>query len=603
MEKNFEEIWDKYHRKTPIRKFDSNQTMYGLVNSQMEEYSSYPATEFFGNQMTFKELQESVDIMAQAFKNAGIKEGDNVAILTVSTPIVEQSMLALSKIGATQSWIDLRSKGKDLIKYINNSNCKTVIVFEDVLPMVESIINETDINKVIVSSPKDYLSPIVKQLAKLKDQKEGKKIIIPNDQRFITFNDFMKTGRSGEPVIPAKFDKDKESVIVQSSGSTGKPKQIAHTEYNFNESLNHYARLDFPYYAGKTTMHNSVPPFIIYGLDNTIYVCLAFGMNCLLHPQVEDTSVYEDLGKFDIALAAPVHYRYIFKKMNELQKEIEELKNDTSLNGVKKYKAALKEQQRILKGLNRAKVLVSGGDKMSLEEHMEMQQAFDKVIVNGYGNNEGLGATIVSPMYANRPGTVGVPIDGVELKIINPETGDPVTGTEPGELFISSDFIFKKYVNNPEETAHNRVVDENGKPWIRTGDLGYIDQDGFVVITGRSRRLIKKDAFKISPDAIENVIASLPFVNSCVVVGVDDPDVVSVPMAFVVVNDGIDFDEVKNQIIDKCYEELPDYEVPSYFEQLDTLPYTPNDKIDFRYLEQVGNEKVKKRKNSTSIKK
>ena len=593
MEKNSNQYW----RRKPIKEFDVNQTMYNLIKEENKNNLDLPATGFFGNEMTFGELQESVDVMAQAFKNAGIGEGDNVAILTVSTPIVEQSMLALSKIGAIQTWIDLRTKGKDLIKHINNSNCKTVIVFEDVLPLVESIINETDINKVIVSSPKDYLSPIVKQLAKIKDQKEGKRIIIPDDKRFITFNDFMKTGRDGEPVIPASFDKDKESMITQSSGSTGMPKLIAQTEYNYNQALQNIAYLDLPYYKG-TVVHNPVPPFIIYGLSNTIYVCMGFGMKCELHPGVEDSSVYDDLGKFDISLAAPVHYRYIFKKINELQKEIEELQKDNSLKGIKKYKAALKEQQRILNGLNRTKVFVSGGDKIGFDEHMEMQQAFNTPIVNGYGNNESMGAAIVSPMYANRPGTVGVPMHGYTIKIVDTDTGEEVQQGKEGEIYMTSDCLFKEYLNQPEETAKNLVFDGE-RSWIKTGDLGYVDKDGFVTITGRSRRLIKKDAFKISPDVIENAISSLPFVRECVVVGVDDPQYVSVPMAYVVLNDGIDFEEVREQIIDKCYEELPDYEIPSYFEELDSMLYTANNKIDFRLLEQKGNELVKRKNNQT----
>ena len=93
-------------------------------------------------------------------------------------PIVQQCLLSLSKIGATMSWIDLRTKAKDLVKYINSGNCKTVVVFEDVLPLLQSIIDETDIERVIISSPKDYLSPIVKVLANIKDMKEGKKRIL-----------------------------------------------------------------------------------------------------------------------------------------------------------------------------------------------------------------------------------------------------------------------------------------------------------------------------------------------------------------------------------------------------------------------------------------
>ena len=317
-----------------------------------------------------------------------------------------------------------------------------------------------------------------------------------------------------------------------------------------------------------------------------------------MHPQVEDSSVYDDLGKFEISLAAPVHYRYIYKKLSELKDDISRLEKSKRKDDRTTLSKKKKEIKRIQDGLKKAKLFVSGGDKISFEEHMEMQQAFDRVIVNGYGNNECMGAAIVSPIYANKPGTVGIPMHGVEVKIVDPESGMQLNKLESGEVYITSNCLFVEYINNLEETLQNRVVDEKGKPWIRTGDLGYIDESGYVVISGRSRRLIKKSAFKISPDSIENVILELPYVSECVVVGVNDSECVSVPMAFVVLKDKRNEDGLlKNKIKEKCEEDLPDYEVPSYFEIVEALPYTKNNKYDFRALEKMGNDLIAEQSN------
>ena len=146
--------------------------------------------------------------------------------------------------------------------------------------------------------------------------------------------------------------------------------------------------------------------------------------------------------------------------------------------------------------------------------------------------------------------------------------------------------------------------DENGIEWVKTGDLCYIDKDGYIIPKGRNRRLIRKEAFKISPDTIEEVISSLTFVENCVVIGVNDEKSLSVPMAFIVLKDNtLDFEILKEQIIAKCIEELPDYEVPSYFEQIDKIPYTPNDKYDFLLLEKMGNVIVERNKTKKLIKK
>ena len=126
-----------------------------------------------------------------------------------------------------------------------------------------------------------------------------------------------------------------------------------------------------------------------------------------------------------------------------------------------------------------------------------------------------------------------------------------------------------------------------------------IDPEGYIVPKGRNRRLIKKDAFKIAPDTIEEVIISLPYVKECVVVGVDDEKFISVPMAFVELEKDMSIADVYEDIERKCIEDLPDYEVPSYFEQIDEMPYTSNGKHDFRTLEELGNSIVKEKKGIT----
>ncbi|MDY4619533.1 MAG: class I adenylate-forming enzyme family protein [Bacilli bacterium] len=583
--------YSKYHRNKPIKEFDVNQTMYSMIESESKDSLDLNATGFLGNSMTYKELFDVSDKLASAFLNSGVSLNDNVAILTISMPIVQEALLALSKIGATMSWIDLRTKPKDLIKYINNSNSKAIIVFEDILPLVKETIDETDVKKVIVVSPKDYLSPVVKVLATLKDMKENKKVVLPDDPRFIKFSDFIKTG-SNDLVIPAKFEKDKPSLIVQSSGSTGKPKQIVHTEYNFNSEMQKMAYLDLPLYKG-STMHISVPPFIIYGLGNSIYASMAFTMKGEMNPHVDENTVYNDLGKFDVSFAAPLHYRYIYEKLTHLKEDIETLEKDDSYEARKELKHKMKELERVLNGINHAKVFVSGGDKIGADELKTMEHEFDKTIVNGYGNNECLGAAIVSPMYANKPGSIGIPMKGVDARVVNPDTYEEVAQGEIGELLISTDNLFVKYLNNEEETNKIKVT-LDGKTWVKTGDLCIVDGDGYIIPKGRNRRLIKKEAFKISPDTIEEVIKSLSFVKDCVVVGVDDAKSLSVPMAFVVLNDlTVNFEDAKAIIQSKCEEELPDYEVPSYYEEIEKIPYTPNDKQDFRYLENLGNEIVK----------
>lgn len=584
----FETDISKYYRKEPIKEFNLNQTMYSLIKNESMGKDKLYATGFMGCNMTYGKLFESADKLAAALYNEGLREGKTVSILTINMPVVQECLLALSKIGCTASWIDLRAKGKDLIKYINSTESEYLIAFENMVPIINEIINETNVKKVIVCSPKDYLNPIIKVLANLKDKKDGKEIELPN-KKFVKMTNFVKNVNNVN-IIPVGFEKDRPSQIVQSSGSTGKPKQIVHTEYNFNSAVQKMAYTDLPFYEGNV-MHISVPPFIIYGLGNSIYASMAFTMKAEMNPFVDENTVYNDLGKFDISLAAPLHYRYMYNKILELENEINSFDKNSSS---KEIKTKLKEMERVLKGIKRANVFVSGGDKISAEEILEMQQKFNKIIVNGYGNNEDLGAVLVTPMFAGKPGSIGIPMHGIDIKIVD-ENNKIVKHGEIGELKISSDNLFVEYLNNPSETNRIKEIDENGKEWVSSGDLCYIDNDGFIFTKGRNRRIIKKEAFKISPDTIEEVIMNIPFVKECVVVGVNDKKSISVPMAFVVVDEEIkDYDEAKKIVFEKCKQELPDYEVPSYVEIIEKIPYTQNNKYDFVKLENIGNQIVEK---------
>ena len=585
----------KYWRKTPIKKFNTEQTMYSLVTDEAKNDLDLDATGFMGNSMTYKELFESADDLAKSFKSIGIKEDDNVSILTINMPLVQQCLLSLSKIGATMSWIDLRTQAKDLINYINNSNSKAIVVFEDMLPLIEKIVDDISVERIIVCSPKQYLNPAIRFLANIKDKKDGKKIVIPSDARFIKFSNFIKEGKRISDVSTANFKIDRPSLIVQSSGSTGKAKQIVHTERNINSQVQKMAYMDFPFYKGNT-MFVAVPPFIIYGLATSTYSSLAFTMKAEMCPFVDENIVYNGLGKFDISFAVPLHYRYIYEQLIKLKSDINQLQKSNDSISRKELKIKLKELQRIVSGLEKAKLFGSGGDKIGAEEIINMQHAFNVPIANGFGNNECLGPTIVSPMYVNKPGTVGVPLHDVDIKFVNPDTGEEVRTGEIGELYVSSDNLFKEYLNNEEETKRIKIIDKNGKEWVKTGDLCMMDSDGFITPMGRSRRLIISDGFKIAPDTIEDVIISLPYVKECVVVGVPDAKLGNVPMAFVELGENITIENVYEDIQRKCEGTLPKYEIPSYFEQIDKIPYTSNGKHDFRRLEELGNKIVEDKK-------
>lgn len=585
---------ERYYRTKPVREFDLNQTLYNTIFEQNKNNMNVDAIGFLGSSCTYAELKQNVDRLADAYIKAGVREGDTVSIATISMPIAQENLLALSKIGATSKWIDLRCKKNDLINKINESECKIMVIFDGITPMVEDIINETDIEKVVVASPKDYLNPIIKVLATLKDKKEGKQIVLPEDKRFVRYNEFMKTGDKSSIIKPVGFEKERPSIIVQSSGSTGVSKSIIHTEYNFNASMQRHAYTDLPFEVGKT-LYSSIPPFIIYGLCGSLYMALAFGMKAEMTPYVSENTLFDDLGKYDFGAAAPIHYRYIYNKIIELQDKINILSKEESSLSKKELSKCLNELSTIMKNLSRVKCFVSGGDKITEQELSDMQHLFATPILNGYGNNELTGGVVISPLYAGKSSSVGVPMKGITIAAFDVNTGERLDDGLEGEICVNSDHVFSGYLNNEDETKRIKKVHNDGKEWIHTGDLGYVDKDGYVYITGRAKRMIKREAFKIAPDTIENVIMDMSEVKDCVVVGVPDleHEGSSVPMAYVELYPEFtqNFEIVKQKIEDKCNQELPDYEIPKYIENIDKIPYH-NTKHAFKELEEKGKKYV-----------
>lgn len=581
-----------YYREEPIREINPNETLYRSVKKLNENNLDYAAVGFLGNNKTFRKVFSDVDRLADAYFKMGVKEGSAVGILSINMPLVQDNLLACSKLGATSVWLDLRTKEKDLIRKINETNCQVLVIFDETTPLVEKILSETDVQKVLVASPKDYLNPFIKVLANIKDKKEGKQIIVPEDKKFIKYKDFMKTGDLRSSIEPVKFEKDRISIIAQSSGSTGVSKSIAHTEYNFNLSMMKESYSDLPLINGKV-LYNAIPPFIIYGLCSTTYVALTFGLKCEMTPYVSDETVFNDLGKFNMAAAVPFHLRYLYNKMKELMKEIEELEKETTKASKKELYKCLRELVKIYDNLEKIDVFVTGGDKVTAQEILNWQHLFGVKCINGYGNNEVNGAAVISPVYASKADSVGIPMKGTKVAAFN-ELKEELPAYQEGEICILSDNTFVKYINNEEETKEVKQLHNDGNLWVHTGDLGYVDEDNFVYITGRIKRLIKRAAFKIAPDTIERVLSTLPYINDCVVVGVPDEKEKEVPMAYVELKEEYkgQFDNLQEAIMNKLKEELPDYEIPKYILNKDKIPYN-NGKQAFKVLEEEGTTYVR----------
>ena len=559
---------EQFYRKKPIREIDTNQTIYELIFNSNKDNMTDSALEYMGVTWTFAKLKVESDKAADAFRKTGLKLGDTVLIGISNCPEAVVILLALNKLGIVSKWFDVRAGEKDIEDYANNSGCRYLIAFDMLIPKIQMILDNTKLEKVLIINPTDSLSKKVQMVYFLKANH------IPKDSRYIEFKEFTKIGNKDIDIQCVPFKKERPSIMIQSSGTTGKPKIIVHSDFSATSCVKKLSYSDIPIGRGKTLL-DALPPWIAYALGQAIIYPLALGTKVILCPTFEPNMLLDNVGAFTLAFAAPFHYRYIRDNFN-----------------------LLTEKQR--NSLSKIECFVSGGDKISFEENKELEELFGVRLVNGYGNNEGWGALTVNPTLHNKYGTVGIPKYGETIIAYDRENEKELPYGESGEICALADTMFLYYEGNLDETNAVKRLHPDGKVWLHTGDIGFIDEEGFVTLNGRARRVIVRQAFKISAYTIEDKICEHPAVRECVAVEVNDEEEEHVPMAYIVLKDNGGDEEVhKANIYDKCCRELKEYEIPKYLRFVSELPYTQNGKYDFRLLETQGNKYVTniKRKN------
>lgn len=552
---------ERFYRTKPVREIETQQTIYELIFNSNKNNMAVPAIEYMGVTWSFSKLKAETDKAADAFAKSGLKLGDTVLLGVSNCPEAVATLLALNKLGVISKWFDVRAGEKDIEDYANDSNCRYLIAFDMLLPKIQMILDNTNLEKVLIIYPTDSLSIIMQAAYSLKANR------LPKDSRYVRFKKFVKDGNSNSNIPCIAFDKKRPTIMIQSSGTTGKPKIIVHSDFSATSCVRKLSYSDLPVGQGKTLL-DALPPWIAYALGQAIIYPLSLGTKVKLCPTFEPNMVMDNLGEFTLSFAAPFHYRYIRDNFSKLSKKQRD-------------------------GLTKLDCLVSGGDKISVEENKELEEILGAVLVNGYGNNEGWGCLTVNPTKYNKYGTVGIPKYGETIIAYDVNTRKELPYGESGEICSLTDTMFLYYEGNPEVTNAVKQLHPDGKVWLHTGDLGFIDEDGFITLNGRARRVIVRQGFKISAYTIEDKICEHPTVKECVAVEVKDTLEEHVPMVYIVLRDDTaDHETVRQSIYDKCHSELKEYEIPKYFRIVDSLPYTQNGKYDFRLLEKQGNEFV-----------
>ena len=409
-------------------------------------------------------------------------------------------------------------------------------------------------------------------MKKIYQSTKGKSIILEKSENVISFKKFLQGGTKQE-VSNTHFAGNNVAAILYSGGTTGYPKGIELTNLNFNALAMQGFEACVCMKEGDRVLA-IMPVFHGFGLGICIHTVQYFGGTSILLPQFSAKT-------FDRLLK---RYR------------------PNAIAGVPTlYEALLRNKKLDGYDLSYLKCAISGGDSLSVSLKKKIDTFFrehgaDIQVREGYGLTECVTGSCLTPVDYYREGSIGIPYPDTYYKIVKPETTEEVPYGTEGEIVISGPTVMKGYLNQEEETADTLKVHEDGLTWLHTGDLGYMDEDGFIYFKQRLKRVIVSSGYCIYPQYIENVIDAHPDVLMSCVIGIPHPYRVQVAKAFVVLKNGVEPDENTLQSIRQhCEKNLAKYSWPAAYEFKEELPKTLVGKVAYNELIREEQEKHEKR--------
>ncbi len=567
--------WDKYYKKKDMNLTVPNKSIYRFQRDKAlkEKYENNIAITYFKNQRTYKELYKEIHFTAAAFKSQGIRKGDVVTILSANVPEAVLAYFALNKIGAIANILHPLLSENEIKKALQDYSSVMLVAMDICYSKIKNIINDTNVYKVVVLSAKDSMDLLTRIGYEIT---EGRKIEKPkSNELYIYWKDFYEKGLNYKgPKVEVPGSKNSPAVILQSGGTTGTPKGIVLSNGNFNSATIAVSRI-FPDLCSDDKILGILPIFHGLGLEIGINDALYVGAEIVLIPAFK-------ANKFDNLIKK--HKPTVLVGVPTL---FEALTTNDGMEGV---------------SLDQLKYVIGGGDTLNKTRVMKINDFLHEHgaktnLIQGYGMTEAVAAVCVDLKHASRPGTIGIPLPGTYLKIVKPATEEEVPYGEDGEICICGPTVMLGYYNNEKETNEALHIHKDGNIWLHSGDIGSMDEDGYVSYKQRLKRMIITSGYNVYPSQIEEVLETHPAVMDATVIGIPHQYKVEVAKAYIVLKRGyFETAKLKEELLELCKKNLAHYAIPKEWEFRKSLPKTVVGKVDFKKLQQENIQKRQKEK-------
>ena len=544
--------------------------MVQMVAAAAGEFPKEPAYEFYGRKTSYRSLMKRVMTAARAFTAAGIGKGDVVTICMPNTPQAVDCFYALNYIGAVANMVHPLSAEEEITFYLDLSESRMLLTVDLFYEKADAARNRAKKPvTILVARMQDELPLPLSLVYVLKKGKDYLKL--PNIPGDLLWSDFLKKGK--DTVLPpaASYEEGRTAVILYSGGTSGTPKGICLTDMNINAcAMQAREAIGVEFRTGLTIL-SCMPMFHGFGLAINFHVPLIYGACCIMMPTFTAKT-----------------YANMLKK-----------KKPNFIAGVPTIFEALLHLKE-LEGVDLSFLLgmFCGGDSLSVELKKQIDEFLDKhnagiQVREGYGLTECVTASCLTPKDESREGSIGLPFPDTVYKIVKPGTEEILPPGEQGEIILKTPTLMTKYLKNEQETKEALRVLPDGDTWLYTGDIGRMDEDGFVYFIQREKRIIITNGYNVYPSRIENELDGMKEVAYSCVIGVKDPRRMQRVRAYIVLNEGVPETEgTKESIMKELRKKVAAYALPREIIFRKELPRTLVNKVNYRSLEEEAMQEI-----------
>lgn len=525
---------------------------YKRISADHGEYDAFitPVLQF-ESATSMTRLFNDIEKMASFLHSKGIKKGDVITVFLPSCGHAFIAFYALSKLGIISNFIHPMTPPNQLLEIMAKTGSKGLFILDLFAMPFSPVISKY---MTIVCSTSDFCDGIAYKYAKGNEMQNAP---VPENENVIRYMDIMAMELPAVADAPAPGKDD--AIYLHGGGTTGKSKTIIHSNFSFNSLAFNLYILDTYHEYCKCHSMCTLPCFHAFGLGGAMHYAICNAYQPIMIPKLDPVQANELIRKYRVTeiLAVPRMFQKLVEAPN--------FENE---------------------GTKNLAMLFAGGDVVTNEFVEKFDAIMEKhgapaKLCRGYGLTEMCAVCTNNSHFAYSKDSVGYPLVSVEARIWDDDCNELPAGTI-GEIVFSGDTMMNRYFPDDAVQDTGIYTDENGKNWVRTGDMGYIDEEGFVYFSGRKKRIIIIAGYNIYPATIEAKLAKLDYINEiCAVQGYNEEGKPDVKLCVSLLDPQADKEKMAEEILSFCRENIEGYACPRRVEFHELLPRTKMEKIDF----------------------